>query len=133
MRDAWRIAAILHGPKGLAGLGLGARTEAATSRADGLIPFMGPVPRWAQNKWYVDEFYNAIIRVPLLIASHVFHWIDKLLIDGALVDGIGGLPRMLGRGVRPAQGGILQSYALGMVAGVGLLLLIVVLVSGVSL
>ncbi|MEM1424595.1 MAG: hypothetical protein AAGH64_11415, partial [Planctomycetota bacterium] len=117
-------AAFLHGPKGPAGLFLGNRTEAARSRADGLLRLMGPVPVWAQNKWYVDEFYNAVVRVPLLVASHIFHLIDKALVDGA-VNLTGGLPRTLARYIRPTQSGVLQGYAAGMAIGLALILLVV--------
>jgi hypothetical protein len=40
------IAAYLHGPIGLGGLMIGSRTEALRSRADGLIPLLGPLPKW---------------------------------------------------------------------------------------
>ncbi|MFI4854999.1 MAG: NADH-quinone oxidoreductase subunit L [Phycisphaerales bacterium JB065] len=119
------IAAYLHGPKGPAGLFIGSRTEAATSRADALLPKLGPLPRWAQNKWYVDEFYEATIRLPLWVFANIFHAIDKLLIDGALVDGIASLPRALARAIRPAQSGVLHGYAAGMAAGLGIILLLV--------
>jgi NADH-quinone oxidoreductase subunit L len=119
------IAAYLHGPKGPAGLFIGARSEAATSRADALLPKLGPLPRWAQNKWYVDEFYEATIRLPLWVFANIFHAIDKLLIDGALVDGIASLPKAFARVIRPAQSGVLHGYAAGMGAGLGIILLLV--------
>ncbi len=119
------IAAYLHGPKGPAGLFIGARTEAATSRADALLTKLGPLPRWAQNKWYVDEFYEATIRLPLWVFANIFHAIDKLLIDGALVDGIASLPKAFARVIRPAQSGVLHGYAAGMAAGLGVILLLV--------
>ncbi len=50
------------------------RTTAATSRADALAPAMGPIATWAQGKWYVDEFYDALIVLPLrVLSAHVFH------------------------------------------------------------
>ena len=120
------IAAYLHGPKGWAGLMLGNRTGAATSRADALIPYLGPIPRWAQSKWYVDELYDVIVRVPLRVLSHVFHLIDKLIVDG-LVGAAGFLPRAIAQSIRPSQSGILQGYAAGMAGGLALLLLLVFL------
>lgn len=119
------IAAFLHGPKGPAGLFLGSRTEAATSRADALLAKLGPLPRWAQNKWFVDEFYEATIRLPLWVFANIFHAIDKLLIDGLLVDGIASLPRAFARAIRPVQSGVLHGYAVGMAAGLGIILLVV--------
>jgi hypothetical protein len=44
-------------------LHLAGRTTAATSARP--TPCSRPwarSPRWAQNKWYVDELYNAIVR-----------------------------------------------------------------------
>ena len=119
-------AAFLHGPKGAAGLFIGSRTEAATSRADKLLPFLGPIPKWAQNKWYVDELYDHIIRIPLRVLSHLFHLFDKLVIDG-IVGGIGALPRFIAEGIRPSQSGVLQGYASGMAFGLALILLLVFL------
>ena len=120
------IAAFLHGPRGAASLGLGSRDEAARSRADRLLPLLGPLPTWAQNKWYVDELYDFLLRKPLIFLSHVFHAIDKLFVDG-LVNLFGILPRLMGAGVRPAQSGVLQGYAAGMALGVGAILLVVFL------
>ncbi len=100
------------------------RTEAATSKADGLLPALGPIPTWAQNKWYVDEFYDFLIRRPLWVLSTIFYYIDALLVDG-LVNFFGWFPRMLGRTIRPSQSGILHGYALGMAGGVAILAVVV--------
>jgi NADH-quinone oxidoreductase subunit L len=104
------------------------RTTAATSKADALLAKVGPVARWAQHKWYVDEFYNAVIVVPLRVLSHVFHTIDRLLVDG-LVNLAGVMPRFLGSKIRPWQNGVLHGYAVGMVGGLALLIAAVVLLS----
>lgn len=116
------IAFVLH---------LAGRTSAAASKADALLPALGPIPRWAQNKWYVDEFYNAILRVPLLVLAHVCHWIDKLLVDG-VVDACGWAPGALARAIRPTQGGQLQGYATAMAGGLVVVLLLVLVLMGVS-
>jgi NADH-quinone oxidoreductase subunit L len=118
------IAAFLHGPKGAWGLMLGTRERAATSRADNLLPALGPIPKWAQNKWYVDEFYEFIIRTPLWVMSHIFHLIDKLVVDG-LVGLAGYFPRGLGSALRPSQNGQLHGYAVGMAGGAAFLIIIV--------
>jgi NADH-quinone oxidoreductase subunit L len=104
------------------------RTSAATSRADNLIPMLGPIPRWAQRKWYVDEFYDLLIRTPLWVLSNIFYMIDKFLVDG-LVDLAGLLPRGIGASIRPAQSGRLHGYAVAMAGGIGFLLLIVLIAS----
>ncbi len=104
------------------------RTTAATAKADGLLPSMGPVAKWAQDKWYVDEFYHAAIVLPLRVLSHVFHAIDRMLVDG-LVNLAGVLPRFVGSKVRPWQNGVLQGYAVGMAGGLAVLVAAVVLLS----
>ncbi len=104
------------------------RTRAAESKADVLVPMLGPIPRWAQNKWYVDELYDFLFVRPLWVISHILHLIDKLLVDG-IVNGFGWLPRVIGNTLRPSQSGALHGYALGMAGGVAVLLLIVVLVT----
>jgi NADH-quinone oxidoreductase subunit L len=119
------IAAYLHGPKGWQGLFIGNRTAAATApRADRLVTLFGALTRAARNKYYVDEIYDAIIRTPLLVVSHVFHMLDRLLVDG-LVNAAGWLPGALGKSLRPAQSGRMHSYAVGMATGAAALLLLV--------
>ena len=58
------------------------RKTAATSKADALLPAMGPVARWAQRKWYVDELYDFVLVKPLWVLGHVFYLLDRLLVDG---------------------------------------------------
>lgn len=68
-----------------------------------------------QNKWYVDELYDAIIVKPLnalgLFANNVF---EKSGID-ALVNGVGRLVNYGGRQLRWLQSGQVGSYVLLMV------------------
>jgi NADH-quinone oxidoreductase subunit L len=114
---------------GLIGIGVAfwlhyaGRRTAATARADALLPALGPIARWAQNKWYVDEFYDFLIRKPLWVLSNIFHLIDRLLVDG-LVNLVGALPRWFGTALRPSQSGELHGYAVGMAGGIGVILVI---------
>lgn len=100
------------------------RRTAATARADALLPAFGPLAGWAQNKWYVDELYDLVVRTPLWIVANIFHLFDKIVIDG-LVRLVGGIPRFIGGMVRPTQSGELHGYAAGMAAGVAVLLFLV--------
>ena len=102
------------------------RTESGKCRMDALAARLGPIPRWAENKWYVDELYDFLFRTPLLVAAHIFHLIDRLLVDG-LVNLFGWIPRALGGAVRPSQSGQLNAYAVGMAGGLAILLVIVML------
>ncbi len=105
------------------------RKEAATCRMDGIAKMFGPIPRWAENKWYVDEFYDSTIRRPLLaVSTWVFAAFDRLIIDGLIVNGFGYLPRIAGSLIRPTQSGRLHGYASGMAIGVFVLMLVLVLV-----
>jgi NADH-quinone oxidoreductase subunit L len=124
----------VSGIVGIVGIGLAwflhlaGRTEAARSRADGLLPALGTIAKAAQHKWYVDEIYNAIIRLPLLVASHILHLLDKLLVDG-LVNGVGAIPKAIGNVLRPSQAGVMHGYATAMVGGAAVLMIIVLVVS----
>ncbi|MBL0921764.1 MAG: NADH-quinone oxidoreductase subunit L [Phycisphaerales bacterium] len=104
------------------------RTGAAVAPADRLLGALGPIPRWAQQKWFVDELYDFVIVKPLWALSNVFHVIDKLIVDG-LVNLAGLTPRGLGAGLRPSQNGLLHSYAAGMAGGIVFILLVVWAVS----
>ncbi len=129
-RDPHKVMYYVSGIVGAAGIlaafGLHyvGRKTAARSAADSLLPALGPIPRWAQAKWYVDEFYDWLVVKPLWVLSHVFHLIDKLLVDGA-VNLTGWLPRGFAHAIRPTQGGILQGYAATMAGGVAFILLVV--------
>jgi len=121
------VAAYLHGPRGPWGLGLGTRTSAGVSRADSLAITRTALADWARDKWRVDEFYDFAIRKPLVVFSHIFQMLDRVLVDG-LVDLFGLLPRLVGRQVRPSQSGVLHGYALGMAGGIAILLIVVLVV-----
>jgi len=121
------IAAFLHGPRGWQGLFLGNREKADETRMDAIARRFGPIPRWAENKWYVDEFYHAVLVAPLRVISHIFHWIDKLLIDG-LVNVFGFLPRVFAWIIRPSQSGVLQGYAVSMAGGLAVILFVVLVI-----
>ena len=91
-----------------------------------------PATRWLptamENKWYVDEIYNALIVWPLWVFSHALYLFDKYVIDLIFVDGTARAPRWLGRAFQPLTNGVLQSYAISMAGGVALAVLLVVIV-----
>ncbi|MBC8523055.1 NADH-quinone oxidoreductase subunit L [PVC group bacterium] len=86
------------------------------------------VTRWLptamENKWYVDEFYIAVIRTPLWILGKLFSLIDRGIIDGLLVNGIAGLPRSIAKWFSPLHNGAVQSYAVSMIGGAALVILL---------
>ncbi|MFW6060872.1 MAG: NADH-quinone oxidoreductase subunit L, partial [Phycisphaeraceae bacterium] len=85
-----------------------------------------PVATLLENKYYVDELYDLVIVRPLRFLGYAFYVIDQLIING-IVYAVAWIPRLLGRGVRPSQHGILQGYGLGMAMGVGAIVLVVLL------
>lgn len=84
----------------------------------------GAFGRLLENKWYVDELYQAIIIRPLeLIAGFFNSVLDRKIIDG-LVNGVGKLVLFGSRQLRLLQSGQVGSYVLLMV--LGMLLMFVV-------
>jgi NADH-quinone oxidoreductase subunit L len=70
------------------------------------------------NKWYVDEFYHAIIVRPLnWLAKFLNGWFEKDFIDW-LVNGVGKLVNYGSRQVRLVQSGQVGSYVLLMVLSI---------------
>ncbi len=85
-------------------------------------PLIGWIPGAMEHKWYVDEIYHGAFRLPMWLGAQVLSLGDKHFLDGAIVDGIGKLPILVGKVFRPLYGGVLQGYAVTMAGGVGLVL-----------
>jgi len=112
------------------GLHFAGRRTSEVSNADKLLEIkpVGTVHRWANRKWYVDEFYNMVIRTPLWVGSHIMGLIDMVL-DRLFIDELmGKVSRYTGQWLRPTQSGVLHSYASAMVLGVVVIFLLVLLV-----
>ena len=71
------------------------------------------------NKYYVDEFYDAVIVRPIHAVSHAVLWraVDARLIDGA-VNGTGTLFRAGSSTLRRLQTGSVRAYAMATFTGV---------------
>jgi NADH-quinone oxidoreductase subunit L len=83
--------------------------------------------RIVQNKYYVDEFYNAVIVVPIRKISDVFYvFMDLKLIDGA-VNGTAKFFTGLSGDWRKLQTGVIQDYAIFSIAGIILILAYILL------
>ncbi|HXH76337.1 MAG TPA: NADH-quinone oxidoreductase subunit L [Bacteriovoracaceae bacterium] len=77
-----------------------------------------------ENKYYIDEIYDAAIVIPLKkISAFSGNIIDKVMVDGT-VNGLGRGIRRVSSGLRVLQTGDIQSYGLMMMGG----LLIVVFI-----
>ncbi len=80
--------------------------------------------KFLQNKWYVDELYDALISKPLVALSRFFNnVVEKKGIDG-FVNGVGRAVTYSSRQVRLLQSGNVGAYILMMVLGILLLLII---------
>ncbi|MFH1687030.1 MAG: NADH-quinone oxidoreductase subunit L [bacterium] len=80
------------------------------------------VHRTLLNKYYVDEFYGAVVVRPLVNGS-IFLWkvVDVVLIDG-LINGLATIYNDISQMLRGLQTGRLRSYATLFVAGVAIIL-----------
>jgi NADH-quinone oxidoreductase subunit L len=85
---------------------------------DKVKSFFGGLYPAMENKFYVDELYNAVIIRPFVYASQFFVVpFDKIVVDGA-VNGSAGISDVLGAVFSRLQSGFAQNYALLMVVGV---------------
>ncbi len=77
-----------------------------------------------ENKWYVDELYNAVIGRPLRGLSLFFdHTVERSGIDG-IVNGVGKGVKWSSRQIRLLQSGQVGFYIFAMVIGMIILLVI---------
>jgi NADH-quinone oxidoreductase subunit L len=79
--------------------------------------------RLLENKYWVDEFYDAVIIRPIRVVSEGVLWriVDVRIIDG-IVNALGGLTKAFSYVFRFAQSGYVQTYVLVVVLGVLFLL-----------
>jgi NADH-quinone oxidoreductase subunit L len=90
--------------------------------ADPLPAKLGVLATWMRDKFYFDELYEAtVIRLHDFIAA-VSDFIDRWILEGAIIGFIRGGTDLTGRALRLAQTGNLQTYAFLFVLGVALLL-----------
>jgi NADH-quinone oxidoreductase subunit L len=89
---------------------------------DPLPAKLGGLATAMKNKFYFDELYEAtVIRLHDFIAV-VADWIDRWILEGAIIGAIRGGTDLSGRALRLVQTGNLQTYAFLFVLGVALLL-----------
>ena len=79
---------------------------------------MKPFQRVIFHKFYVDEFYDAVIRKPLDAISQVFYkFFDKQILDG-IVNGTGDVTKWSASQLRNLQTGRIGFYIMAMVVGI---------------
>jgi len=81
----------------------------------------GPVYRLLFNKYYVDEFYDLAFVRTLRRLGDACYAVDRYFIN-AILWIISAVPRAIGFGFKTWQQGAMQGYALGMVAGLVVIL-----------
>jgi NADH-quinone oxidoreductase subunit L len=74
-------------------------------------------PAVLAHAWYYDEAITRFVGGPGTKGFEAVAWFDRNVVDGA-VNGVATLVRNSGRGLRTVQSGFVRSYALGMSAGV---------------
>jgi len=85
-----------------------------------LATHLSSVYRTVFNKYYVDEFYDAVIVRPLVAFSDrvLYRIIDTRLIDGIGANGTArGIRAIAADGLKYAQSGLTQSYVVFMIVG----------------
>jgi len=75
-----------------------------------------------EHKFYIDEFYNSLIKWTQDFLANVSGFVDRWIIDGGMVRGLSGVTWGFGFALRFLQIGNLQAYAFLFGAGVVLLL-----------
>ncbi|HEY8868818.1 MAG TPA: NADH-quinone oxidoreductase subunit L [Candidatus Limnocylindrales bacterium] len=104
---AWRLFGVEL--FGLRALGAPERVRSLTAR----FPFLY---RASLNKWWFDELNDLLfIRIGGFVAAAAW-WFDREVVDG-IVNGIGSVTRLSGRGLARFQTGHVQNYALGIAIG----------------
>ena len=89
---------------------------------DPLPAKLGVLATWMRDKFYFDELYEAtFIRAHDFLAA-VADWLDRWILEGAIIGAIRGGTDLSGRALRLAQTGNLQTYTILFVLGVVLLL-----------
>ena len=110
----------------LAGLGLAYQFHLKNRPAGEALPRRFPlVARVLENKYWVDEIYQAAIVEPLWRLGQFFYAVDRIVIDG-IVWLVGFVPQLSGFTLKlTTQRGYLQGYAGAMALGIVIILLIV--------
>lgn len=108
----------------LAGIGLAGwiyiKDDSVADKAYDKLPWLH---RLLDNKYYVDSFNQKFFANGLVyLGTSLWSFIDRLLIDGLLVNGVGRVIGWSAGWVRKVQTGYVYHYAFAMVVGLALML-----------
>jgi NADH-quinone oxidoreductase subunit L len=90
---------------------------------DRLPDKLGVFARALRHRFYFDELYERLIAATQETLASLADAIDRWIIAGLLVRGAHGTTEFVGRALRLAQTGNLQTYAFYFAVGVALVLL----------
>jgi NADH-quinone oxidoreductase subunit L len=122
------VAPFGHGPVGILGLAALACGFAAAwglyhrAQRDPLMDQFKTAMQWVQNRFYIDEFYECLVRNSQDALARAADFSDRWIIAGVGVRGLHGTVELAGRLLRLFQTGNLQTYALWFTLGILLLL-----------
>jgi NADH-quinone oxidoreductase subunit L len=86
---------------------------------------LGPIWRLFDNRWYVDDLYDWIVRHVQQNVARICDAFDKYVIIGTVVNGSAWTTRAVGAVVARYQTGSVRAYALLFLAGVAALLAVI--------
>lgn len=89
---------------------------------EGIKRALGPVHRFIDNRWYVDEFYAWIVEHVQQNLARLCDGFDRIVIISGLVNGTSWFTRATGAVVARYHSGSVRTYSLLFVAGVAALL-----------
>jgi NADH-quinone oxidoreductase subunit L len=92
------------------------------AKTDPLPAKLQGVSTLLRNKFYFDEFYARLIASTQDALAGVLDWFDRWIVAGFMVRGVEGTTELVGRALRLAQTGSLQTYAFLFVTGIAVLL-----------
>lgn len=85
---------------------------------------LGPLHRHAARGFHLDAVYGALFVRPVLAAADLVRFLDREVIE-TYVRGAAGTPKLLGKAVRKAQTGNVQTYLSALLAGAVVLAVLV--------
>ena len=97
------------------------------ARADALAGTLRPLAHASDRKFWIDQVYAGLVVMPLRLLGRVLDAIDRFIIDG-LVFLAAFVPQVTGFTIKIAtQRGYLQGYAVGIMFGLAIILLVMFL------
>lgn len=94
----------------------------ANAVTDPITQHLQRLSRAMRNRFYFDEVYAKLINLTHEALARLAAWFDQWVISGFAVRGIHGTTELLGRALRLAQTGNLQTYAFLFVLGVAVVI-----------